>query len=379
MSEVDEALFDPRHRFVSSTDLRAAYLHYDESRNPTAATCVTLPQEGLELGIVSSASPSMAWAISSLLTRSLEDARCDRGGHLPPEVVRRVQREIISPDGVANLWGATGHRFILARRHDAQTHELLATILIARSKETIFFFTGRYNNLRHSTIADEVDFDQPDGDDPSRRWFDRFAFPDVVRFKPRAYHHIANFVVSPDQRLRGLASLLLDSILRYYARDYLDQYSLPVVHSQHLLCGRGFWQIGDPPWLARMKRLGFYRRWGAESFFIEQAWAPLPPTVMNGQRVDNQSYDRLFGFPACYATTETPHPSEEHLFDRVPEVLRLAQAPHAKLQYYQALFDFASAAPPQSDPRTDRDTHPAPSPAPAQASPAATASPEGAS
>ena len=29
---------------------------------------------------------------------------------------------------------------------------ILATILVGRSKDTVFFFTGRYNNLRHSTI-----------------------------------------------------------------------------------------------------------------------------------------------------------------------------------------------------------------------------------
>jgi GNAT superfamily N-acetyltransferase len=242
---------------------------------------------------------------------------------------------------VAGLWGTTGHRFVLSRRHDARTREIVATILVGRSKDTVFFFTGRYNNLRHSTIATDVDFDQPDGDDPSQRWFDRFAFPDVVRFKPRGYHHIANFVVGPEQRQRGLAGMLLDNILRYYARDRLDGLGLPIVHSQFLLCGRGFWQIGDPPWMARMKKLGFYRRWGAESFFLEHDWAPLPPVTIDGKLMDNLAYDRHFGLPECYAADQTPHPSPEHLLDRVPEVLRLAADPRAKLQYFQALFDFA--------------------------------------
>mgnify|MGYP006212689355 CR=1 FL=1 len=61
---------------------------------------------GLELGIVRSEVPEIARAVSSLLTRSLEDARNDRGGHLPTAVVQRVQREIISPHGVGSLWGA---------------------------------------------------------------------------------------------------------------------------------------------------------------------------------------------------------------------------------------------------------------------------------
>jgi GNAT superfamily N-acetyltransferase len=335
-----ELVLDPSHRFVRTERLRAAYLHYDESRNPTAPTFVRLEQEDLELGIVSSAVPEIALAVSSLLTRSLEDARCDRGGHLPPEVVRRVQRDIISPAGVAGLWGTTGHRFVLARRLDASTHEIVATLLVGRRKGTIFFFTGRYNNLRHSTIAQDVDFDQPDADDPRHRWFDRFTFPDLVRFKPRAYHHIANFVVGPEQRQRGLAQLLLDSILRYYARDFIDGHGLPVVHSQFLLCGRGFWQIGDPPWLNRMQKLGFYRRWGAESFFIEHDWAPLPPVVVDGRTIDNVTYNHTYGLPGCYAAGSQPPPSDEHLMDRVPEVLRLADDPRAKLQYFQAMFDF---------------------------------------
>jgi hypothetical protein len=159
-------------------------------------------------------------------------------------------------------------------------------------------------------------------------------------FKPRGYHHIANFVVSPDQRSLGLSRRLLDAIRVYYARDFMEANGLPIVHSQFLLCGRGFWQIGDPPWLARMQRLGFFLRWGAESFFIEQDWAPLPPVVVGGQVVDHLSYNQSFGLPACYGPDQTPHPSREHLLERVPEVLGLAANPRAKLQYFQALFDF---------------------------------------
>ena len=335
-----EDLFSPTHRFVDTVCLRAAYLHDEESRSPGAPNFVTLPGSELEIGIVSSEEPSIARAISSLLTRSLEEARYDKGGHLPPEVVRRVQRDIISPEGVATLWGVAGHRFVLARRHDARTHEILATILVGRSKDTIFFFTGRYNNLRHSTIAEDVDLDQPDLDDPTQRWFDRFEFPSLERFKPDRYHHIANFVVSPDHRKEGIAAPFLRNIIRYYSRDVLDGNGYPIIHSQPLLCGRGLWQIGDPPWLARMEKLGFYRRWGAESFFIEHDWAPLPVVIMEGQQIDNLTYNRRYDMPACYSVDQAPHPSDEHLFARVPEVVRLAQNPRAKLQYFQAMLDF---------------------------------------
>ena len=133
-----------------------------------------------------------------------------RFNRAPAAAVARAQREIISPGGVANLWGTTGHRFVLSRALDERHSELLATILVGQSKDTLFFFTGRYNNLRHSTIAEDVDFTQPDDREPGQRWFDRFAFPDLVRFKPRAYHQIANFVVVREHRGQGLARLLLD-------------------------------------------------------------------------------------------------------------------------------------------------------------------------
>jgi hypothetical protein len=333
-------LFNPNNRFVDTACLRAAYLNYDESLNPKALNFVPLPSSDLELGIVSTSDPLIARAISSLLTRSLEEARCDKGGHLPPEVVHRVQRDIISPEGVSRLWGVAGHRFVLARRHNASVHEILATILVGRSKDTIFFFTGRYNNLRYSTITEDVDFDQPDTNNLDQKWFDRFAFPSLQRFKPDRYHHIANFVVSPDNRNKGVAGPFLRDIVRYYSRDFLDSNEYPIQHSQFLLCGRGLWQIGDPPWMARMSKLGFYRRWGAESFFIEHDWAPLPTVTMNGQLIDNLTYDRMYDMPSCYSPDQIPHPSDEHLFERVPEVVRLAQDPRAKLQYFQAMFDF---------------------------------------
>ena len=329
----------PRDRFVATEILDAAYIRYEGSRNPSASDHVRL-DDGLELGIVSSAVPELARGISSMLSCSLEDARSDRGGHLPVAVVQRVQSEIISPYGVANLWGTTGHRFVLSRRVDAATSELLATILVGRRKSTIFFLTGRYNNLRHSKIAEEVDFEQPAGDDPAQRWFDQFAFPDLVRFKPRAYHQIANFVVAREHRGEGLAERMLAAIVEKYSRDDIQARGARIEHSQYLLCGRGLWQVGDPPWLSRMEKLGFYLRWGAESFFIEHDWAPLPPTFDRGRRISNLEYNRSFGLPRRYEEGRTPPASSEHLLDRVDAVIRLAQDPRAKLQYFQTMFDF---------------------------------------
>ncbi len=330
---------DPDDRFVPTKVLAGAYLRYEDTRAPDAPDHVRLG-DGLELGIVASAVPEVARGISSLLCRSLEDARNDRGGHLPVAVVQRVQSEIISPYGVGNLWGTTGHRFVLSRPVDAHTSELLATILVGRRKGTIFFLTGRYNNLRHSQIADEVDFEQPARDDPSQRWFDQFAFPDLIRFKPTAYHQIANFVVAREHRGEGLAERLLAAIVEKYAKDDIDARGAPIEHSQYLLCGRGFWQIGDPPWLSRMEKLGFYLRWGAESFFIEHDWAPLPPTFDRGRPISNLEYNQSYGLPRRYQEGRTPAASSEHLLDRVDTVIRLSQDPRAKLQYFQTMFDF---------------------------------------
>lgn len=331
---------DGRARFVRADVLRAACVRYEDSRNPSAPPFVSFPKEDLELGIVSSAVPAIARAVSSLLTLSLEEARNDRGGHLPASVVRRVQLDIISPHGVASLWGTSGHRFVLSRPAGAGLREIVATILVASRRQTIFFLTGRYNNLRHSTIEHEVDFEQPFDRDPSQKWFDLFAFPAIAQFKPRGYHHIANFVVAQGHRGQGLSRFLLGAIRQKYARDYIEAHGGAIEHCQRLLCGRGFWQIGDPPWLSRMERLGFRLRWGAESFFIARPWAPLPPIFSNGREISNLEYNGSFGLPQRYEGAPPPADASEHLLDRVPEVMRLSRDPDAKLQYFQTTFDF---------------------------------------
>jgi GNAT superfamily N-acetyltransferase len=328
-------------RFVPTAVLRDAYVRYENSRAPSAINFVRFEAQGLELGIVSSQAPAIARAVSSLLSCSLEDAKDENGGHLPSEVVERVQLEIISPYGVSALWGSYGHRFVLSRSVDAETSEILATILVARRKGTVFFFTGRYNNVRHSTMGSDIDFDQPARDDPRHKWFDRFAFPPVAEFKPKAYHHIANFVVAKQHRSQALSRFLLDAIVTKYAKDHIEAHGRAIEHSQFLLCGRGFWQIGDPPWLSRMEKLGFYLRKGAESFFIEHDWAPLPPIYEAGRQVSNLEYNQSFGLPQRYQNRELSSDARaQHLPQRIPEVVRLAQDPRAKLQYFQTMFDF---------------------------------------
>ncbi len=148
-------------RFVKTSLLRSSYLSYPESLAPKAINFVPL-DDGLELGIVVSQVPEISKAISSILTCSLEDGKCTKGGYLPPEAVERVQLNIISPFGIANLWGITGHRFILSRDAGDDMREIMASVLVAKSKGTIFFLTGRYNNLQHSTVKQTIDLEQPD-------------------------------------------------------------------------------------------------------------------------------------------------------------------------------------------------------------------------
>lgn len=84
-----------------------------------------------------------------------------------------------------------------------------------------------------------------------------------------------------------------------------------------------FWQLGDPPWLERMERLGFYLRWGAESFFMEQDWAPLS-AVRNpgtGELISNVAYTKSYGLPLRRDQEVLPFTHRE-LRSHLPEPLR---------------------------------------------------------
>lgn len=361
-------------RFLSERILHEAYVRYEDSTNPDAPPFVRVKKEiknsngrpevvEFELGIVKTDRPEIARAVSSLLTRSLEDAKYTNGGYLPPPVVERVQRELVSPYAVANLWGRAGHRFVLSRAAADGTREIVASALVGESRDTIFFFTSRFNNLKHSTLSEDIDFDVSGDGTAGHRWFDKFKFPDVARYKPAGYHHFANFVVEKEgSRGLGLASLMLESIIQNYSRTVLTAKGERPVHSQNLLCGKGFWQIGDPPWLARMSKLGFFPRLGAETFHVDVPWAPLLPTLDGaGQPRDHVSYNRSFNLPQMYLDllegkespyraiyddvlrargTGQPEPDVDHLVERIQTVIDLARGGESKLQYIQLVRPF---------------------------------------
>lgn len=329
-------------RIIDSNLLHDSYIHYEDSLNPGAPNYISL-EDGAELGIVSSQVPEIAKAISSVLTCSLEDAKDHNGGYLPPKVVERVQTEIISPFGISNVWGTTGHRFVYSRpAHPTKPgkREIIASILVGRSKDTIFFFTGKYNNIKHSEITQTIDLQQSADGNPEHKWAEQFAFPQLEKFKPKFYHQIANFVVAQDYRGQGLARYFLNNIIKYYSRDHIQANGNQIIHSQHLLCGRGFWQIGDPPWLVKMQALGFYLRAGAENFYIEQDWSPLPAIYDGDEIISNIEYNKSFNMPDKYESFLPSPKTDEHLLDRIPEVIRLSKDPRAKLQYFQAMYNF---------------------------------------
>ena len=190
-------------RRTSATPTRAA----------DAAQLCELADEGLELGIVSSAVPAIARAISSLLSRSLEDAKDQTAGTCRAAVVERVQLEIISPYGVAEHLGRTGHRFVLSRRDRAPTSEILATILVGRQQGHGVLLHRPLQQPAPLDHRRDVDFDAAGWRRPRRRVVRSGSRSPSRRFKPKAYHHIANFVVAKEHRGEGLARFLLDAIL----------------------------------------------------------------------------------------------------------------------------------------------------------------------
>ena len=89
-----------------------------------------------------------------------------------------------------------------------------------------------------------------------------------------------------------------------------------------------------------MEKLGFRLRRGAESFFLEHDWARLPAIFdqETGKPISNVAYNESYGLPQRYLTSKAD--TSEDLSERIPEVVRLSRDPRAKLQYFQAMFDF---------------------------------------
>jgi len=345
-------------RFIDEDILRNSYVRYPNSLNPTALPYVLL-EDGYELGIVDTKNNlSMAKAVSSLLSRSIDDARdvC-YNGYLPEWIVRRAQLEYVSPYAVSNLWGRSGNRFVLTRTVGTGKRELVATALISSSKDNLFFYTSKYNNIKHSTMAHEIDWEMKVNG--KHKWFDGFSMPDAASYKLAGYNQLANFSVEKRCRDLGLSRLLLHEIHKNYSLWYICKKNgistdgkylwveqQVVKHSQPMVCGKGLLQIADPSWRPVMLHLGFELRMGAETFYMEQDHAPLPRIIRNGKVIDIIEYNRVYGLPGIYEDRGVEYWKEKttdnsiHLMDRVPEVVSLAKSGRAKLQYFQLVYSF---------------------------------------
>jgi hypothetical protein len=337
---------DNNARFIPESVLRASYIKYSETKNPDANPYVTINDE-LELGIVNTKDNiDIAKGISSLLSRSINQAKDTLGGYLPEKVVERVQYEYVSPYGISNLWGKYANRFVLSKKIDELTREIIGTALITSSKETLLFFTSKYHNVRFSTIEQDVDFDLRIDDKEQHKWFDKFDMPDIKYYKPDGYNQLANFSIDKTHRGKEFGKLLITEIIKNYAIYYPKS---KITHSQPLICSRkGIYQIADVSWPPFMLNIGFKHRLGAESFFIDQEWDPLLPVVINGKEIDNKTFNCMFGIPTMYENmdSESIEASKNknpglHLIDRIPKVIELANSGYAKLQYFQliCLFD----------------------------------------
>src|SRR5260221_414472 len=170
---------------------------------------VTINDE-LELGIVDTKKHiEVAKAVSSLLSRSIDRAKDVYGGYLPSQIVERAQLKYVSPYAISNLWGKNSQRFVLSRKINTAMREIIGTALIANSEDTLLFFTNKYNNLKFSTIKEDVDFDlRVDG---NHRWFDKFDLPELQDYKPQGCNQLANFAIeNTNYRGLGLGKLLIN-------------------------------------------------------------------------------------------------------------------------------------------------------------------------
>lgn len=355
---------NPKARYVSKAVLRDSYItNYNDSNLPPFVQFKN-PKDNdaiYELAIVDTSNIEIATAVSSLLTRSLSDAKISNNGYIPDKIVERVQRELISPYSVNNLWGQYGYRFVLSKIHNETHREIISTALVTKDHRNLLFFTSMFNNLKISDLK-HINFDISAPNTPNKKWFDKFVHPPIEKYKPIGYHQFANFVVEKEgQRHKGIARLMINNIVSHYSRKYLMNTSNNLAHSQPLLNGEGLWQIGDPPWLARMSKLGFIPRLGAESFHIDVAWDKLHELLDSNEHiVDHTRYNSLNGLFSIYQpkvdstyykimlkltqkNKDIPPSPSIHLIDRIDEVLAIARSGKAKLQYYHLVFPFEKA------------------------------------
>jgi hypothetical protein len=331
---------NPGSRFISERILRESYLIKPNTLYPEARPYVQLANE-LELGIVNTKHhESIAKAISCILTRSIEDAKDVNGGYLPEKIVESAQKNYVSPHAISNLWGLDGYRFVLTRRVSNDVKEVIGTALISSSKDTLFFFTSKYNCIRYSKMSTDVDFNLPYYSNSENKWFDQFDMPSISQYRLHGYNQLANFAVERSYRGSKYGHILINEIIKNYV---LFHSQTEIAHSQPLICGKGLMQIADPSWKKYMINIGFKLRYGADTFFTDPEWAPLKPVIINGKALTNVEFNNMYDMPQIYDNINSDIIGSDpgiHIKDRIEHVRKLASSNKAKLQYNQLYLPF---------------------------------------
>jgi hypothetical protein len=258
----------------SRRDFKSAFL----------GTPVTVDSEAgpLEIGIIDVDQPGVAEAISNLLVKSISDARQSnmRPGHLPDHLVDDVIRQYVSPEKVKTFWRHHGHRFAAINA----AGEIVGTILLGIDKDTILYLNRWNNNVPAA------------------------SFP---RVKPEGYHQMMNLSVKHELRRSKIASVLLDSVTRYF---------------RHLFNGKGIWMRADPPWHDKLAGLGFHHDPSMDSF--------LPEGVEHTLNLTHAQYNAQYRC-SCH----TDHAEN-------PEALKSREQKWQthKLQYFSFTRDFETRA-----------------------------------
>ena len=291
----------------------------------------------MEIGIVDTKkSINISKAISSLLTRSVEYAKDIKGGYVPEKYITNAQLNYVSPYAISNLWGLKGYRFIVTKSIKENKRQLIGTILISHSRNNLFFFSNRYNNIRTENLP-HIFNNNPE-------WFSNFSFPNIYNYKPSDYNQIANFAIEKSFRGNQMGRKIIDVIIENYSSHYIQNNDKQIIHSQPLICGKGLFQISDPAWLKRRLNMNFKLRAGAETFYLGNENNTLIKTKVDGQEVCNVDYNRLMGLDLYYGNEYEKYVNIDdknmNLVDEIDRVRKLSLSENAKLQYYQTYFNF---------------------------------------
>ena len=194
------------------------------------------PLGPLALGIVDPMAPGVAEGISTLLVRSIQDAREANDGHLPGWLVDDIERNYISPAKIRSLWAETGHRFVVALGD-----EIVGTIHVAKQHDLIL-------------PIDRMRVNVPAAD-----------FPNV---QPADFHHVVNISVRHELRRAKIGTAMVDGIVTSF-RDTFE--------------GEGLWVRADPPWHPSLAGLGFVHDPSMDVFLPEEVarTAGLPHPIFN--------------------------------------------------------------------------------------------------